>query len=504
MERKTYLLAHDLGTSGNKAVLFCTDGTLSSSCVSEYPLISGEDGMEEQDADDWWRAVCLTTKKLIEQSHIRPDQIAAVSFSGQMMGCLPVDKTGHPLRKAIIWADTRARKETHELSEKLQDNTLPYRITGHRNIPSYGIQKAMWIHRNEPEIYQMTYKFLNAKDYIVFRLTGRFCTDPSDADSTDAMDIYSLQWSDELLQAADIEKDKMPEIVPSTTIAGTVTKTASEECGLLTGTPVVMGAGDGVAANVGADAVRPGLAYLNMGTSAWVAGTSAKPVIDPEGRTMCWPHAVPGLYSPNGTMQYAGGSYTWMKKELCCAEQMKAEAEKRSIYQLINDEILSSEAGAGGVIFLPYLLGERAPRWNPDARGVFFGLNGSTTRKDIFRSVAEGVVMNLHVCYRAFSEYVTTDRLLLTGGGARSSMWRRIIADIFQMPVDIPEHQEEVSSIGAAVIAGVGVGIFPNFEVADRFVKVIDTVIPDPSVREIYQAREEKFDDVYNALKSVF
>lgn len=498
-----YILAHDLGTSGNKATLFSTDGVLVGSKTYAYEVYYEKPLWAEQDADAWWRAVCESTKELMETCGVSPEEVKAVSFSGQMMGVLPVDREGKPLMRSIIWADMRAEKQAAELGEHFDDRQF-YQITGHRNTASYGIQKMMWLKENRPGIYEQTYKFLNAKDYIVWKLTGHFYTDCSDANSTACFDLAKREWSEEILAASGIDPDKLPKIVESTFLVGNVTEAAARETGLSVETKVVMGAGDGVAANVGAGSVRPGTAYCCMGTSAWVAATSEKPVLDKDMRIVCWAHAVPGMYSPNGTMQYAGGSYSWLKNTLCLDEIRRAKEQGRSPYELMNQEISESSRGANGVIFLPHLMGERAPRWNAQAKGVFYGLTAGTKRCDMLRSVMEGIVMNLAICFRILKEQTPIEEILLIGGSARSSVWQHGIADIYGTAVKVPRYIEEANSMGAAVIAGVGSGIYPDFSAIDRFIEVRERIEADRAGQEFYEELLKKYDSLYEALKTVF
>lgn len=498
-----YILAHDLGTSGNKATLFSVDGNLVGSRTYSYEVYYDQPLYAEQNAEDWWRAVCESTKELMRDYHIDKKDVKAVSFSGQMMGCLPVDKEGRPLRRSIIWADQRAQEQAAKLGEKIDDQRF-YKIVGHRNTASYGIQKAMWLKDHEPEVYENTYKFLNAKDYMVFRLTGKFYTDCSDANSMTSFDLAARQWSEEIVEASGVDYDKLPQIVESVEYIGNVTEKAAMETGLSTDTKVIMGAGDGVAANVGAGSVQPGKAYCCMGTSAWVAGTSDKPVLDEARRIVCWAHAVPGMYSPNGTMQYAGGSYKWMKETICHEEIALAEAAGKSPYDIINDGIASCAPGADGLLFLPHLMGERAPRWNPQAKGVFFGLTATTTREQILRSVMEGIVTNLGMCLDILRQQTPVEELLLIGGAARSSQWQRGIADIFDVPVLVPKYLEEANSMGAAVIAGVGSGIYKDFSAIERFISVVQRVEPEEQAVQMYRDIRKKVDAVYGALESVF
>lgn len=498
-----YILAHDLGTSGNKASLFTVDGKLTGSQVFPYGVHYFNGNWAEQDADDWWNAVCTTSNSLIHSTGIDAGEIAAVSFSGQMMGCLCVDKEGKPLRNSIIWADSRAQKQTAMLEEKISQERF-YKIVGHRNSASYGVQKLMWIKENEPEVYEQTYKVLNAKDYIVFKLTGKFYTEYSDANSMTCFDLNHLTWSEEIISYAGIDPDKLPEVKPSTFIAGYVTKEAARQTGLKEGTPVVMGAGDGVTANVGAGSVKPGKTYCCMGTSAWITTTTEKPVYDPQMRSVTWAHAVPGLYAPNGTMQSAGGSYSWLKNTICKWESVQAEQQKISVYDLINKEIAQSPVGANGVLFLPYLLGERAPRWNPDATGAFLGLKAETSRNDILRSVLEGVTMNLAIVLDILKEHVPIEEIMVVGGGAKGEIWRQIMADIFGTRITVPIVLEEAGSMGAAVIAGVGAGIYKDFDAIEKYVEIASVNEPNLEAVKRYQPVRERFDKCYYALEKVY
>ena len=498
-----YILAHDLGTSGNKATLFATDGTLVGSRTVAYPVYYDKPLWAEQDSNDWWNAVCDSTKELMSAYGVDAEDVKAVSFSGQMMGCLPVNADGEPLCRSIIWADMRAEAQTEALREKIDDDAF-YKITGHRNTASYGIQKAMWLKDNCPEIYEQTYKFLNAKDYMVYKLTGKFYTDCSDANSMDCLDLAKRQWSKEIVEASGVDFDKLPEVVESTYYVGNVTEAASKETGLSVNTKVIMGAGDGVAANVGAGSVAPGKAYCCMGTSAWVAATSEKPVLDEEKRIVCWAHAVPGMYSPNGTMQYAGGSYSWLKNTICLDEIRRGMDNGCSPYELMNDQIKESAPGAGGLMFLPHLLGERAPRWNADAKGVFFGLTATTERKDILRSVMEGILMNLANCFEILKENTPIEELLLIGGSARSDVWQQAVADIYGVTVKVPRYIEEANSMGAAVIAGVGSGIFEDFSAIEKFIEIRDVVEVQSEVHETYEQIREKYNVLYDTLLPMF
>lgn len=498
-----YLLAHDLGTSGNKATLFSTEGQLVASVVHAYDTHYFNETWVEQDADQWWDAVCITSSQLMKKANVNPEDVLGISFSGQMMGCLCVDEAGNPLRPSIIWADQRAEAQTAQLDALISQKEF-YRTVGHRNTPSYGIQKLMWIRDNEPEIFAKTYKVLNAKDYITLKLTGKFYTEPSDANSMACFDLDSLQWSEKILAAANISVDKLPEIVPSTFVAGYVTPEAAKATGLSTSTQVVLGGGDGVVANIGCGSIAPGKTYCCMGTSAWITTTTEKPIYDEDMRTVTWAHVVPGLYAPNGTMQYAGGSYSWLKNTICKSECEQAQANGTSPFVYMNEQIAQSPIGSNGVTFLPYLLGERAPRWDPNAKGAWLGLKPENTRGDVLRSVLEGVTMNLSICLEILRKHIAIDEILVIGGGAKGEVWRQMMADIYNSRIKAPALLEEAGSMGAAVIAGVGIGLYADFTAIDQFLELTATHEPNPEAVAAYGPAKEIFDAYYEALKPVF
>ena len=498
-----YILSHDLGTSGNKAALFDSDGAMLGSELYNYPVHYFNESWAEQNPNDWWQAVCASTAALIERTHIDNKDIAAVCFSGQMMGCLCVDRKGTPLGDAMIWADQRSVTQTAAIKARITPQEY-YTITGHRLSPSYGIEKLMWVRDNQPDIYQKTYKALNAKDYIVLKMTGHFMTEPTDASGFGCMDLLLRTWSPRIIEAAGIDVNKLPDIWPSIHVGGAVTREAARQTGLCPGTPVVLGGGDGMCANVGAGSVRPGKTYCSMGSSAWVATTSAKPMLDDEMRTVCWPHVVPGFYAPNGTMQSGGGAYNWLKNTVCLHETAMAQERGVCAYDLMNVQIEQSPPGANGVIFLPYLLGERSPRWSSFARGTFLGIKMENTRGDLMRSVLEGVAMNLALIFDVFRQHEKIEELLLIGGGAKGSVWAQIIADILGARVLIPEVVGEAASMGAAVTGGVGVGLFKDFNVINQMIAIKAEIEANLENKEVYRRAQSFFEQSYQALESVY
>lgn len=501
---KNYILAHDLGTTGNKATLYDRDGNLVGSAFFGYETVYEHTGWAEQNPEDWWAAVCATTHKLLAETRVKGDAIACITFSGQMQGVVALDNKARPLRSAIIWADQRSTEQVKRLGERIDARDV-YRITGHRLSAAYSLHKILWIRDNQPDIFRQTYQFVHAKDAMVARLTGVFATEPSDASGMNLYDLEGGEWSATILQAAELDAEKLPKLVRSVDVVGEVLPQAAEEVGIPAGTPVVMGGGDGACASVGAGSVREGVAYSYVGSSAWVATASRQPIYDPDYRTFTFGHVVPGLFIPMGTMQAAGAAYQWTRDQLSPLEKQMAGALGVSSYALMNTVAAESPPGANGVIFLPYLLGERAPRWNPKARAAFIGLTIRHTRADMMRAVLEGVAMNLCAILDALRKQGThIAAIRAIGGGMRGGLWTQIMADLYGLPMQRLAVLEEATSMGAAVIGGVGVGLYPDFTIAERMNPITNTTLPNPAHRAVYDAVYPIWDAAYRALEPVF
>ncbi len=498
-----YLLAHDLGTSGNKATLYSDDGRLIASQTVTYPTHFFNGNWAEQDPADWWHAVCNSTQALLAQSKVDPADIAGLALSGQMMGCTLVDKAGEVLRPSMLYCDQRAAVQAAGILDQIELKDF-YGIVGHRVSPSYTLEKLMWVRDNEPGIYAKTHKTLCAKDYINYRLTGKMATDFSDASGTNAFDLNTFTWSERIIQLAGVDAAMFPDPMDSTQVLGDLTREAAAATGLRVGTPVALGGGDGSCAGVGVGCIKPGSAYNYLGSSSWIALTVEKPIVDEQMRTMNWAHCVPGYLHPSGTMQTAGSSLQWLKEVICTSECAAAASTNTNPYALIDAAIAQSTPGANGILFLPYMLGERTPWWNPDARGAFIGLNLASKREDVLRAVMEGVTMNLGIIVNIFRQHVPLNTITVIGGGAKSAVWRQMMADIYDCPVESLNFLEEATSMGAAVIGGVAVGLFPDFEVIHRFIKVDHVSTPNPANQQRYRQMMPLLEKSYRALVSVY
>ena len=498
------VLAHDLGTTGNKATLVRVDGCLVGSAFHGYDTFYPAIGWAEQDPEDWWAAFQLTTARLMRESGADPARVAAVSFSGQMMGCLPVDRAGTPLRRSIIWADQRGLKEAALLAERVGEERV-YAITGHRISPTYSLEKLLWVRTHEPDVFKRTHRVLHAKDFLRLRLTGTAETDYSDASGMNLFDLGRKDWSDEILSAVGLGREILPEVGPSTKVVGEIDRKSAEGLGLRAGTPVVMGGGDGPCAAVGAGVVAEGSAYNYIGSSSWIALAARTPVLDPDRRTFTFWHLDPDMVMPTGTMQSAGASYQWMRNQLCGLEVAEAERQGVSAYELMNRQAASVPAGCRGLLFLPYLMGERSPHWNPAARGVFLGLTLTHGRADMIRAVLEGVSFNLRIILDAFlRQGVRVPTIRVIGGGAKGALWCQILADIMNRPIERLALLEEATALGAAIAGGVGAGVFRDFGVARSIVKVAETYHPQPAVRDVYERQYEAFQEAYRALVPIY
>ncbi len=496
-----YLLAHDIGTSGDKASLFSVEGKLICSKTVGYSVNYQSGSRAEQNPEDWWNAICESTKEITK--NIDVNDILAVSFSAQMQCCLVVDKDGEVLRPAIIWADQRAEAQAQQLRDQI-DEKEAYELLGHRLSPAYSIEKLMWIRDNEPEIYEKTYKMLQVKDYIIYKMTGNFVTDYSDASGTNALDLEHLCWSKKILDAARIPEDKLPTLHQSIDVVGTLTETAAQELGLTTSVKVVCGGGDGPCSAVGAGCIDKDQMFLTFGTSAWIGGTTAKKFLDEDQIFFCFAHVIPGLYMPCGTMASAGSAYAYMRNTFCKEEIREAKERGVDSWDLINEQVKSSPAGAKGLVFLPYLNGERAPRWNPDASASFLGIHMYHEKVDYLRASLEGVACNLELILQAYRKYLTIDCMILTGGGAKGDIVAQILSDVLNTELVRPDHVEEATSIAAALIAGIGCGVYEDFNAIHSFLRFNEAVVPNASVQETYKETKQIFDAAYYALKPLY
>lgn len=491
-----YLIGVDLGTSGTKTVLFAEDGTVAASCTIEYPLYQPQNGWAEQDPLDWWNAVCGTTKAVIAKAGISASEIKGVGLSGQMHGLVMLDKSGDVLRKSIIWCDQRTAKECEEITQKVGAENL-IKITANPALTGFTASKIMWVKNNEPEIYEKCAHILLPKDFIRYKLTGEFATEVSDASGMQLLDVPNRKWSDQVLDALQIEKSLLGKVYESPEITGKVTKAASDLTGLAEGTAVVGGAGDNAAAAVGTGTVQDGRAFTTIGTSGVVFAHTSKLSIDPKGRVHTFCCAVPGAWHVMGVTQGAGLSLKWFRDNFCHEEMIAAAGMKKDPYFLMDKQAEGIPIGSDRLLYLPYLMGERTPHLDPNCRGVFFGLSAMHTRQHLLRAVMEGVTFSQRDSVEVLREMgVSINEMLACGGGGSSPLWRQMLADVYGCPVKTVVSKEG-PALGVAILAGAGTGVYSS--VQDGCAAVIKTNPPQNPISQ-NSAEYEKFYNIYRAL----
>ena len=496
-----YLLSCDIGTSATKASLFSDTGKLIKSVVAPYKIHYSHNSWAEQEPEDWWAAVCETTKALIQS--IPASSIAVISLSGQMSGATFVDSAGKPLRRSIIWLDNRSTKEVEELEKKV-DRVRHFEQSGRTPNSVRPMEKVMWVKNNEPELYKAVYKVLQSKDYIAFKLTDNLVTDYTDASATYLLDRKKCIWHQELFETAGLSIDKFPELAASTQIIGYVTSGAAARTGLIKGIPVVIGAGDVSASTVGSKCVQHGQTHISIGSSAWASITLDKPFHDPD-RVYSVLHPIPELYVNECCLLTAGISYSWLRDEICTYEKYTAQNQGKNAYDFMDEQVVKSTAGSNGVMFLPYLRGDMCLHDDPLATGAFIGLRAESTRADILRSVIEGVGFYLDLSLKLFASAVQDmNETILVGGAMKGYVWREILCDILGLRCSIPEYLEEATSLGAAIIGGVGIGMFKDFSVVDQLISIEQEMEPNVQNHAKYRKMEPVFDQAYSALKPLY
>ena len=449
-----YVIGVDIGTSGTKTVLFDEKGNAVSSFLVEYPLYQPKIGWAEQDPEDWWNATYTSINNVIKQSGVNPADIKGIGLSGQMHGLVMLDKDGNVLRKSIIWCDQRTTAEADELTEKVGKERL-VEITGNPALTGFTAAKILWVQKNEPELYAKTAKILLPKDYIRYKLTGEYATEVSDASGMQLMDIKNRCWSDEVLEKLNIEKNLLGKMYESCEVTGKVHQEAAKLTGLNEGTIVVGGAGDQAAGAVGNGIVKTGIVSSTIGTSGVVFAHMDNIQIDKEGRVHTLCHAVPGKWHVMGVTQGAGLSLKWYRDNFCHAEMDAADGMGVDPYYLMDKQAEKIAPGCEGLIYLPYLMGERSPHNDPNAKGVFFGLSAKHTKYDMLRAVMEGVSYSLNDCMSVIKEMgIDASEVRASGGGGKSKLWRQMQADMFGCDINTI-NVSEGPALGVALLAAV-------------------------------------------------
>ncbi|HEX8598947.1 MAG TPA: xylulokinase [Chloroflexia bacterium] len=497
------LLGIDIGTSGSKAVLIDADGAVLASATGDYPMHTPRPLWAEQDPRDWWAATVSSIRQVLRESGAHAEDVAGVGLTGQMHGLVLLDDAGEVLRPCIMWNDQRTGPQCDDITRRLG---LPRLLDLIANpvLPGFTAPKIVWVREHEPEVYAHAAHVLLPKDYVRYRLTGEYAMEVSDGSGTALLDVRNRRWSEEMLSALDIPPVWLPECHESTVLSTNISRQAALETGLKAGTPVVGGGGDQAAGAVGSGIVRQGVISVTLGTSGVVFAATESFLLEPEGRLHAFCHAVPGRWHLMGVMLSAAGSLRWFRDTFGQEELARSAAEGSDVYDLLCQEATTAPAGSEGLVFLPYLSGERTPHPDPDAKGVFSGLTLRHGKAHLVRSVLEGVAYGLRdslELMRGMGVEITQVRA--SGGGARSPLWRQILADVFNSEI-VLTNVTEGAAYGAALIAGAGVGIYRNVdEACAHTIRITDRVGPGPDV-PVYQDYYSIYQGMYPLMSSHF
>lgn len=492
-----YLLGIDVGTGGTRALAIDEQGRIAASATSDHVrFASPRTGWAEQDPRDWWRAASEAARTVVGK--LGADRITAVGFSGQMHGSTLLDASGDVVRPALLWCDQRTDAECRAITEQVGAARL-IELTLNPALTGFTLPKLLWVRTHEPDHWKAVRSVLLPKDYVRYRLTGDKATDVADASGTLLFDVGHRRWSETLLQEMRIDPALMPRAYESPEVTGEVSRAGAEATGLKPGTPVVAGGGDQAAGAVGMGIVRPGAVSATIGTSGVVFAATDRPALDPGGRVHTFCHAVPGRWHVMGVTQGAGLSLRWFRDQFGAGPD-----DGRDPYDRMTEQAAGVPAGSDGVLWAPYLMGERTPHLDPHARAALVGLAASHTRGHVVRAVLEGVAFSMKDSFTIFHEMnVPVSGVRLGGGGARSALWRQIQADVYGYPVEIVEA-EEGAAYGAALLAGVGGGVWNTVESAcDAVVRVATRLQPNAADVATLAARYERFRALYPALRSV-
>jgi xylulokinase len=475
-------------------------GRVVASATEEHaPFASPQIGWAEQDPDDWWRACTVAVPRALQQAKLRGEDVACVGFSGQMHGAVMLDARDRVVRPALIWCDVRTDRQCRELTEKIGAERL-IQLTCNPALANFTLTKFLWVRENEPEQWKRVCAVMLPKDYVRFRLTGDRAIDMADASGTLMLDVANRRWSKEMLAATGIDEGLLPSLYESPDVCGKVSTAGEAATALKQGTPVVAGAGDQAAGATGMGIVMPGAVSATIGTSGVVFAATDRPALDPKGRLHTFCHAIPGRWHVMGVTQAAGLSLRWFRDQFGAGKD-----DGRDPYERLTEEATSAEPGCKGLLWTPYLMGERTPHLDPNARGALVGLTASHTRAHVIRAILEGVAFSLRDSFTIFGEMsVPVNTIRLGGGGARSPLWRQIQVDVYGKEVEIVEA-EEGAAYGAAILAGVGARMWNTVdEACAAVVRVSARVEPANDAVTILNRQYQAYRKVYSATRSIF
>jgi D-xylulose kinase len=496
------VVAIDVGTSGTRTAVFDTkNGDMIAQTHQEYSSFFPQPAWVEQDAEAWWKTTCTTAQATLDNPAVNREAIVAVSITNQRETIVPVDDQGQPLYRAIVWQDRRTVPQCDFIENLLGADTV-YRETGLTVDPYFSGPKLLWLKKHYPQVFHETAKFLLVHDFILHRLSKNFATDYSNASRTMLFSVTDHKWSDLMCDRLEIPQEKLPKPVPSGTSVGNITSEAAEATGLPEGIPVVVGGGDQQCGAVGVGVVKSGRVKATIGTGTFILAFENQPTFDPKRRLLCSCHAVPKKWVIEASIFTSGIIYRWFRDQFAQEEKDLAQILNAEAYALMDKQAQKSPPGARGVLLLPHFVGAGAPYWNPEARGVIVGLALGHTRADILRAIMEGTAFEVRRNLKIMQELkIPIRELRLTGGATRSTLWNQIQADITQLKV-LRSQIEEATALGAAVLAAVGGGIYPDVEQAVEHMVTVETpLLPSKACKAIYDRLFALHSDVYHALE---
>jgi xylulokinase len=498
------LLGIDIGTSGTKTLVTDDGGKVLASATAEYPLSTPRPGWAEQEPEDWWRATVSTVREVLAKSGLAAKDIRGIGLSGQMHGSVFLDASHQVLRPALLWCDQRTGPQCDWITERVGRERV-VELTANPVLTGFTAPKVIWVRQNEPETYAKIRKVLLPKDFIRFRLTGEFHSEVSDASGTSFFHVRERRWAWELLDAIEVPRDWMPEVHESPVASAKISREAAAATGLAEGTPVVGGGGDQAAGAVGNGIVEAGILSSTVGTSGVVFAFSDQSAVDPGLRVHTFCHAVPEKWHVMGVMLSAGGSLRWYRDTCAHPETAVARTLGRDPYEVIAEEAAAAEPGCEGLLFLPYLTGERTPYPDPNARGAFVGLTLRHDKRHLARAVLEGVAFGLRDSFEILHGMgVPIREVRASGGGARSPLWRQIQADVTGRE-HVTINVDEGPAFGVALLAGVGTGVWSSVAEACRAtIRAVDRSAPDPVARAVYDRLYPIYRSLYPALRDPF
>lgn len=500
----SYLLGIDIGTTSTRALIIDEQGRPVASHAVEYPLFTPRPNWAEQDPHHWWQATVDSVRAALAASGLQGDAIVGVGLSGQMHGSVFLDAADEVIRPAILWCDQRTARQCAAITEAIGAETVVAE-TLNPVLTGFTAPKIVWLRDEEPENYARVRRVLLPKDYVRLRLTGEYATEVSDASGTSLLNVPQRRWSEAMLDGLELPREWLPEVYESPEITGALTAEAAKLTGLSAGIPVVGGGGDQAAGAVGNGIVRTGVVSVSTGTSGVVFAHLDEPTVDPDLRTHTFCHAVPGKWHVMGVMLSAGGSLRWLRDAVCADEREVARHAGMDAYDLMTAEAAQAPVGSEGLIFLPYLAGERTPYPDPNARGVFFGLSLRHGKPHLVRAVLEGVAYGLRDSFAIIEAMgVQIEEVRASGGGARSELWRQIQGDVTGYPHCVI-NVDEGPAYGAALLAGVGAGVYPSVEAAcDATIRVVDAPTVNQANHEIYADYYALYRQLYAQLHGSF